>query len=330
MKKIMKLLATYVLPVFCVADGDGGGGTTGAAGALSGDGGATSGTPASGSGTPASGSGTPAPTVWYDTFKDTEVRDWIRAQNNGIPDPEALGRKALNLEKFIGADKAGRGVIVPKPDAPKEEWQAFYKKVGGIPEKPEGYILPKDFDPAITKAITDDPMFAKFQAHAHKIGMPAQFFGEVMAWFAAESKAAHEGKDAELLQNTEREVAALKGEWGKEWDKNVEMGRRAAKAFIPHKDAGELESTLTRIEGALGTAQTFKLWASIGAAMGEDTFIQGAGTGGMGGMTPEAARIRINELKKDQQWIAAFTAGDSDKRSEWDRLHKLGYGEKAA
>ena len=260
---------------------------------------------------------------WYGDFKDTGVKEWLTAYKGAYPDPESVAMKALNLEKFVGAEKAGRGVITPKPDAKPEEWQAFYKKVGGVPEKPDGYKLPD--------VMAKDAMAVKFREYAHKTAMPPMFFDAAMNFMASETKSVSDGRVAEFEKRGEQDLLDLKTEWpGIEYDKNVELGRRAAQQFIPHKDAAELEDVLVKIEGALGTKTTMKLWAAIGGGIGEHGFVEGDGGSGIGGtgMTPEAARIRISELQKDKEWAKSFSSGDADKKAEWDKLHVTAYGSK--
>jgi hypothetical protein len=45
----------------------------------------------------------------------------------------------------------------------------------------------------------------------------------------------------------------------------------------------------------------------------------------MGGMTVEAAKVRIGQLKSDKEWVAKYAAGGADQKAEWDRLHKIAY-----
>jgi hypothetical protein len=265
----------------------------------------------------------PATAAWYDSFKDAETKEWLKAYNNAYPDPEAVAMKARNLEKFIGAEKAGRGVIVPKPDAKPEEWRAFYAKVGGVPEKAEGYALPTTLDAKVKAELEKDPVFAAFQKHAHEVGMPQQFFQNSIQWFAKQMADAENGKLDQFEKTTAAEHEALKTEWGKDYDQNIEQARRAVKAFIPHEDAKELESVVSRIEGALGTAATFKLFQNIGKSLGEDAFVAGGGTGGMGGMTVEGAKLRISQLRQDPAWVSRWSNGGADERAEFDRLTKI-------
>lgn len=273
-------------------------------------------------GTPPAGGG-----AWYDSFQDQNTKEWLKAYGQAYPNPEAVATKAYNLEKFISAEKAGRGVVMPKADAPAEEWQSFYKKVGEVPEKPDGYELPKDIDANMAAAMNADPMVAAFREHAHKSGMPPMFFKSAMEWYVNTAMSKEQGMVEEFSAKAEQDILDLKNEWrGVEFDKKTELGRRAAKQFIPHADMAEFEDKISRIEGALGTKETLKLFATIGEALGEHNFEGGEGTGSVGGMSPEAARIRISQLKGDSTFAAKLASGDIAARTEWDTLHKAGYG----
>jgi hypothetical protein len=277
-------------------------------------------------GTPAPDGGTPPAPAWYDSFQDNETKEWLKSYNAAYPNPESVAVKARNLEKFVGAEKSGRGVIMPKPDAPAEEWQSFYKKVGGVPEKPDGYALPKDLAPEVLTGLSADPMVTAFREHAHKTGMPPAFFEASMKFYAEHAQKQEETFMNEFLAKSEKDMDDLKAEWpGIEYDKNVELGRRAAAQFIPHQNKEQFQDVMNRIEGALGTKETMKLWASIGAALGEDGFEGGQGNGSMTGMTPEAARVRISTLKSDAGFVAKLTSGDAASKAEWDQLHKTAY-----
>lgn len=257
--------------------------------------------------------------TWYDEFKDPTVKEWLKSYGQAYPDPEAVALKALNLEKFVGAEKAGRGVVLPKPDAKPEEWQAFFKKTGVVPEKVDGYKVPAELE--------KDPIVTKFREHAHKVNMPATLFDDTMKFMVGELKEIQTKEAQEFEQRAEKEFSEVVRGWGKDADKKQEAGRRAAAALIPHDKPEQLQEALTRMEGALGTKFTMELWARIGEAFSEHGFVDN-NTGPDGkGMTPAGARIRIEELKKDVEWGKAFAAGDAEKKAEWERLHKIGYPE---
>lgn len=264
---------------------------------------------------------------WYSGFKDPEVKGWMESLNGAYPDAESVATKAYHLEKFMGADKAGRGVILPKADAKPEEWQEFYKKVGGVPEKAEDYALPNTFKPEQVAELNADPMIASFREYAHKAGMPPAFFQAAMNWYAEQTAGATEKAFADFEAKSNAELEELKTEWaGVEYDKNVELGKRAAAQFLPHSNPEELADAVTRLEGAFGTKGAMKLLANIGKAMSEDSFVAGEGTGGNLTMSPAAARVRIDALKRDSGFTAKLTSGDAQAMQEWNTLHKVAFG----
>lgn len=270
---------------------------------------APAGTPAGGA--PAAGGGTPAAN-WFDTFTDTETKGWVQAV--GLKTPEAAAQKAWHLEKLLGADKAGRGVILPKDDKDEAAYNTIYAKLGR-PEKPEGYGFKAEGDdaPLITSAATE----------FHKLGLTAKQAQGVMAWAQAQSQAMEQQAgqaEEQFAQKSEQEFNALKTKWGAESDKKIEQARRAARAFLPKETAQE---TMDKLERTLGTGAFLELFQRIGEGMGEHSIEIGGGGGGEFGMTPEAARLRLAEIKKDQAYVAAWAGGDAQKRAEVDKLNKI-------
>lgn len=300
--------------------GSGTGGGTGGAGGQGDNGGGAGGGQGAGSGGGGQGG------AWFDTFQDQGVKEWVASYKDAYPSPEAMALKAWNLEKFVGADKAGRGIIVPKPEAKPEEWQAFYKKVGGVPDKPEGYVVHSD--PKIAAELAADPLIVQFREQAHKMGMPPQFLKGAVEWYVGAMKGLRETQLASLEQTAEKDLADLHKEWqGTKYDESVELGRRAAKMFIPHENPQQMEEILNKMEGALGTKFTLKLWAAIGQGLSEHGFVQDPLNTNSGAMTPEGARLKIRELKADQGFQKRFTSGDVESKKEWDMLHRIAYPE---
>lgn len=297
------------------AAGDGTGSGTGAGTGGAGDAGDNG--DGAGAGT---GTGTGSGEAWYDSFQDTAVKDWLKSYGPAYPNAEAVALKALNLEKFVGADKAGRGIVVPKPEAKPEEWTAFYKRVGGVPEKPEGYKVHSKAE--IAEKLAADPMVKQFQEHAHKMGMPPQFFQGAMEWYVGAMESAQNGSVEQFQRTAEREMDELRTEWqGAAYDENVELGRRAARMFIPHESKEQMQEVLTKMEGALGAKMTMKLWASIGRGLSEHGFVGDNDNPGGGGLTPEAARMRIRDLKADNAFTTRLLNGDAEAKAEWTKLH---------
>lgn len=279
-------------------------------------GGAGGGAPAGGEG----GGGAPAGgnQPWYNDFKDPATKTWVESYKDAYPTPEAMATKALNLEKFLGADKAGRGIVLPKDGAKPEEYVPIFRKLGA-PEKPDGYKL----DPK----LATDPLISKFREHAHKVGMPASHFEATMGFFTEVAKTKATETDAALDAQAEKDMTDLKAEWAGdgEYEKNVELGRRAARTFLPHENAEQLEQTLHKLEGALGTKTMMKLWAAIGGGLGEHSFHDGDGPVNTG-ITPEGAKAQIAQLKADKDWVTRYTNGGKAEREEFDRLNRIAFG----
>jgi hypothetical protein len=244
---------------------------------------------------------------WYQEFPE-DVRGLV--ETKGWKTPVDAIQSYTNLEKFLGADKAGRGLVLPKDDAGPEEWAQVYDRLGR-PQSPDQYKLP----------IPDgsDGQFAKEAAGKfHELGLTSKQAEQLVDWFNGKSESALSSQQSELAQSSEQQMAELQQEWGKEFDANIEAGRRAARQF------GVDEGMLTKMENALGTKDMLKFFSNIGKGMGEDSFVDGSG-GGKFGMSPEAARVRIGNLKSDPGWTAKYLAGDAGAKEELQRLMRLGY-----
>jgi len=296
------------------AGGSNGGGTGGAGGASNNDGGA---------GTGAGGASGGAPAVWYDALPDGPGKEWIKSYGDAYKTgPAAVVDKAFNLEKFVGAEKAGRGVIIPKADATPEEQAAFWRKVGA-PEKPDGYKL--------SETVLKDPVIVKIRDKAHTLGVPKQQFEALIGLYESEAAALIKGQETIRAQAAEQEMTALYAEWQQAGmkDQNIELSRRAVASFIPGKTKEEKGAVLSKIEAAIGAGNTMRLFANIGAGLGEHAFLQGENAGNSSVVTPEAARIKIKELQSDKAWSDKFIKGDADAKAEWTRLHKIAYPEQS-
>lgn len=223
--------------------------------------------------------------------------------------PKVLSDAYFNLEKLLGADRAGRTVVLPKEDASPEEKRAFAAKLGA-PEKPEGYEI-KAPDGAPQELVKDA------QKWMHDLGLPkAQ--GEQLAQKYLEAEAANfkafqaEGAKA---------IDTLKVEWGADYDKNTEAGRRAVRSLGLDADA------ITRIERSLGTAQMVKLFAKIGGNVLEDGGPSNtSSTNANFVLTQQAAQSKIEALKGDTAFQAKLNSPNGNVRNlalaEWEDAHK--------
>ena len=244
---------------------------------------------------------------WFDAFPE-DVRGLV--QTKGWQSPVDAIQSYTNLEKFLGAAKAGRGLVVPKDDASPDEWGQLYDKLGR-PKSPDEYKLP------IPEGDTGE-MSKAAAAKFHELGLTAKQAENLASWWNEQSQAAIAAQQNTVAQSAEQQMAQLQQEWGKDFDANIEAGRRAARQF------GVGEEMLTKMENALGTKEMLQFFAKVGKGMGEDNFVDGKGSSGFG-MSPEAARVRISQLKGDPDWTAKYLGGNADAKAELERLMRAGY-----
>jgi hypothetical protein len=245
--------------------------------------------------------------AWYSGLPE-DARGLVEVK--GWKGPEDAIQSYVNLEKMLGADKAGRGLVMPKEDAEASEWGQFYDKLGR-PASPDQYNLP------IPQGDTGE--FAKVAANKfHELGITAKQAESLAEWWNNNSQQMQQAQINQQMQNAEMELQVLQSEWGKEYDQNIEAARRATREF------GVQEQVLQKIEDAIGTREMLKLFANVGKGLGEAQFVEGSRQGGLG-MSPEAARVRLGQLKGDKEWSAKYLSGNADAKAEMERLMRLAY-----
>lgn len=150
-----------------------------------------------------------------------------------------------------------------------------------VPAKPEDY--------AIEVPQGQDGAFAKTAAGwFHKHGIPAAAANGLAADWNAFVAAQQQATDTAQQQKGEQELGALRGEWGQQYEGNIELGRRAMRTF------GVPAELIDSLAGKMGDAQTLRLFHNIGKAMSEGTLNPGTPAGGGNGQPavgdPDAAR----------------------------------------
>jgi len=260
---------------------------------------------------PAGGQGdTPPPAAapnWIDAIADADTKGWV--QTKGFKEPADVVTSYRNLEKLMGADRAGRTVVLPtKWDDPKEV-EPFFEKLGR-PKVPDGYKLPEGADKEFGKWA---------QTTFHKAGLSDRQAELVMnEWgglVEGKTKATAEAKAAAIAADKE----ALGKEWGAAHDAKIATAKQAVTAF------GFDEATITKLEDALGFAGVMKFMAGLGEKVGEARAVNGDGSSPGGPMTPASAQAQIRELKADPEFVRKYIAGDFDAKQKMEQLHKWAY-----
>ncbi len=238
-----------------------------------------------------------------------ELHEFAKA--NGYKSVADALTNTRELQKYLGADKAGRGIVVPKDEADAEGWGQVYAKLGR-PETPEGYGL--------DKLEGADPAFAGEAAKAmHELGLSASQATKLAEWWGKQSTASVEASQAKFLETAAADMTKLEQEWGKAAEQNKAVAARGAKAL------GFTREELDQIERAVGTRALMERFLSVGAKLGEDAMPGGGGAAA--GLTMDGAKAQIEAKMNDKAFMAKVTAGDGAAKAEFDRLFKAAYPE---
>ncbi len=137
-----------------------------------------------------------------------------------MKDFPTLAKSYVAAQKFVGGS-----VRVPKDDAPQEEWDKFYGKLGR-PESADGYQFPipdVDLEAPLTKHI-----LGTFKKTAHGLGLtPRQAQGIALAYVDMERQAEKTNAAA-----TATRIEELKTEWGAAYENNIAIARSAARQLF--------------------------------------------------------------------------------------------------
>lgn len=279
-----------------------------------GNGSPASGSPAGGAAASGGASGgalpTAASTGWWDSIKDGEVKGWL--QNKNYPDAESALKAHWGLERLMGADKAGRTVMLPKDENDTEGWTNLSKKLG-VPDSADGYKLP------MPEGVDDG--FAKAAASAfQKAGIPPRQASAMAEWWNGWVAEQVQSGEAADRAESEKQMNALQTEWGKEFDAKRELAQRGYRTFAKQFGLDD-KAALERAESVLGAANLTRFFTGLGSLDSESSFAGGDG-GGSFRMSHSDAQKRVNEIMADR---TAGKINDYQWRKEAEpELMKLG------
>ena len=218
-------------------------------------------------------------------------RDTVAPEYRKIADkfltPADVVRSYAELER-----KLGGAVHIPGENADEAERARFFDRLGR-PRSVEEYAieLPADLPDGLRPDQSGQERQKRFLEHAHRVGLTRAQAQAAVDWYYGEL--AGEQAQAERAQGNgfAEAEASLRAEWGRDYDRNVEYGRRAMAQF------GEVEA-VDRLEEALGTAQVLRMMARIGRAVGEAGTVRVGGEAGSKGLRQELDGL----MKSDDYW----------------------------
>lgn len=247
---------------------------------------------------------------WWDTVKDTEVKTWLG--NKNFADAETALKSYWGIERLMGADKAGRTVMLPKDDADEAGWKALSTRLG-VPEKADGYKLP------VPEGANDG--FSKTAAEwFREAGVPPRAANKVAEqwnkWMGEQIAAGDTADKAE----SEKQMGALQQEWGQEFGPKRELAQRGYREFAKQFGLDD-KAAMEKAESVLGAANLTKFFAGLGSLNAESSFAGADNKGGFG-ITPQDAQREVDQITADR---TAGKINDARWRTEaFPRLQKLG------
>jgi hypothetical protein len=238
---------------------------------------------------------------WRDSVGDPA----LRRQLDRYGSIEELARHNLALRRRLS-----RAITPPGDDAGPEEIAMFRSRMG-VPESADGYVYdpPTDLPDEIAAAAGEDELVEIFNV-AHGLGLSQTQLSGLLDWRYERLGALGtemQTQQAAALQKSERD---LRREWGRDFDRNLNLSRRACREFGGERFAAFLGRA--RVDGAqLANHPEIVRWAArVGQALTEGT-LQLGGEGG--GSSPEARRAELTRQIHD-----ARAAGDSARARELD------------
>lgn len=204
-------------------------------------------------------------------------------------------------DAYVNASKLiGKRISEVKPEELKgildtEDLASMYRGMG-VPETHEGYTLPEGVDPDIAALV---------KTKAHGMGLPADKLSELLN-LETEVTSMARAKEQESWRTD------VITRYGKDLNRNIEMASGAVKEF----GGQELINFLNQ-SGLGDHPVVIDTFLRIGKQMQEDSIPFGKGSRTKG---TEDIRKEISDLRKDQDFMAKWKAGD---RKNAERMNNL-------
>lgn len=261
-------------------------------------------------GTPPAGGATP----WYDSLPPDLKGD---ARITSLKDVGDLAKGYVNAQTLIGAKR----VVVPGDKATPEEKAAFYNTIGR-PETPDKYS-PPTVKP-IPGVNIDQAAIAAAAGKFHELGLTDAQQRGVMDYYLSGINDTTGRVKQSMESGKAAAESALRNDWGREYDANIEIARGALRQF------GDVES-MQEIEAGLGNNPALvKMFHKIGKSLAEDTSRTGTPFAPAG--SAAAAMQKISELKTDRVFQEALNStsnpGHRDAVALWTETHRRAFPSK--
>ena len=214
-----------------------------------------------------------------------------------IPDIETLAKNHVNVQKLIGGDK----IALPQEGWGEDELNNFYTKLGR-PAKAEDYDLEGLERPE--GVPFDDEFEGAMVGEMHKLGLNSDQVKGILGFYNNTVGNQHQEQAGEAERTRTTGVQDLKNEWGKSFDAQVDLAKRAFMAGAG--DSFEQLAAMPMADGGLlgDHPAVIKAFAALGGKMSEHGLV---GTAQRSTMSPGEAGGEIRKLMSDPDFLSAYT-----------------------
>lgn len=244
---------------------------------------------------------------WIASLPDELKQDKTLLQVKDIP---SLAKAYVDAQKYVGT-----AVRMPKDDAPKDEWDAFYTKLGR-PAKLEEYgVKSPEFDPELGVSV-DEAAVREFSQHFFELGLtPKQAQGVLDKYGDYVLRTLDGETRTNAARRTEVETG-LKQEWGATYGRNIALARQAIKDLF-----GDSPQLAKAVENAGNDPDLVKGLVRIGERMLEHGEITGEVPPGE---TEASLQAEIARLRKLEESDPTDMTNTEKKLAATRRLLKMG------
>ena len=188
-------------------------------------------------------------------------------------DVSKLAKSYVHLVKRMGVPPEQ---IVRLPSGPDDAgWQEVYERMGR-PSEPSGYEI-----------NAQDETTNQYLQQAHKAGLSKAQARQLYDWYSSNAQLSETAAKDQFQLQQQNNVHALKQDWGRDYEANVDVARRA---FLQLADGETLK--LVEETGLGNHPGLVKMMNKVGQLMQEDGLLQNdIGTSGNGGKADIESRL---------------------------------------
>jgi hypothetical protein len=250
---------------------------------------------------------------WRETLP-ADLRD--NPSLRSINDIPSLAKSYVHAQSLVGADK----VVIPKDNASQEEWSNFFSKVGR-PGNANDYKLgrPENFPEQYFDADMNNHMMQVF----HESGLSSKQAKLLHSKYMEYVNTRINQNTQQAQQQSEQAIAALKQQYGPDFNVRVAAAQRAIQRF----GSQELISYLDK-SGLGNNPELIKLFSNVGMSLTESR-ADGSGDSSFGGVSPTQAQAELDQLRADKDFIKQLTdksvLGHKEAAKKWQQLHAIAF-----